>query len=213
MTNPKLPKTRLEDLNFDIIDHRPLLIVISGPSGIGKDTVVKMLHLRSYPFHFVVTVASREPRPGEVHGKDYLFVSKEEFEGMIADDAFAEYSVVYDTYKGVPKAQINAALASGKDVLLRLDVQGAMKIKAIWPQAILIFLIPTNAQEWYERLIKRNSESEADLEIRISKVCEELEISRDFDYAVVNAENDIDKTVDNILAIVTAERMRVLYKP
>ncbi len=208
-----MKKLKLDDLNFDILDHRPLLTIISGPSGIGKDTVVGMLRQRDYPFHFVVTVASRKPRVGEVHGKDYYFVSKEQFESMIAGDELVEYSVVYDTYKGVPKQQITDALASGKDVLLRLDVQGAMKLKAIWPNAILIFLIPSSTEEWHKRLVRRKSESDEELQVRIAKVKDEICASREFDYAVVNAENNIEETVNRILAIISAEHSRISVEP
>ena len=132
----------LENLNFDLLHPRPLLVVISGCSGVGKDAVLNGLKERNQPFHFVVTATSREPRAGEVHGRDYFFVSREEFEKMIAGDELLEYANVYNQYKGIPKLQVRQALESGKDVIMRLDVQGAAKIRSLCPEAVLIFLTP-----------------------------------------------------------------------
>ncbi len=199
----------LQGIDFNVLEHKPKLFVISGPSGIGKDAVVQLLKKRNHPFHFVVTVASREPRPGEVEGKDYFFVTKADFEQMIDNDEFAEFSNVYETYKGVRKEQINDALASGKDVLLRLDVQGAEKIRRIWPEAVLIFLIPSSTEEWYQRLINRRSESQEDLKVRIDQARTEIEYIPLFDYAVVNADQRINEAVDTILAIAAAEHHRL----
>jgi guanylate kinase len=111
-------------LLFDVYHPQPLLVVISGPSGVGKDAVVKAMQKRGQPFHFVVTMTSRGPRPGEVEGADYFFTTKENFEHMIAEGGFIEYAVVYQDYKGIPKEQIRRAFASDKDVILRVDVQG-----------------------------------------------------------------------------------------
>lgn len=199
----------LTGIDFNVLTHKPKVFVISGPSGIGKDTVVELLKKRNHPFHFVVTVASREPRESEVEGKDYFFVTKEKFEEMINNDEFAEYSDVYDTYKGVRKQQIQDALASGKDVLMRLDVQGAKKIRQIYPDAVLIFLIPTSTEEWYQRLVNRNSESETDLIVRIEQARTEITYIPLFDYAVVNAHKRINAAVDNIIAIAAAEHHKI----
>jgi len=133
-----------ENLSFDIIHPAPLLVVISGPSGVGKDAALKALQKRGLPLHFVVTMTSRAPRNGEVDGVDYFFVSREEFEDLIRQDEFIEHALVYEDYKGIPKTQIREALASQKDVILRVDVQGAMSLRRLCPDAILIFLIPGN---------------------------------------------------------------------
>ena len=112
--------------------HRPpLLIVISGPSGVGKDTVIQRMKERRLPFHFVVTATTRPPRAGEVHGRDYFFVTKDEFAAMIESDELLEYAYVYNDYKGIPKQQVREALASGQDVIMRVDVQGAAKIRQL----------------------------------------------------------------------------------
>lgn len=198
-------------VNFDVLNKDALLIVISGPSGVGKDSVVKELKNRSGQFHFVITANTRAPRPDEVEGVDYFFVSKERFEEMIQRDELVEWAHVYGDYKGVPKAQIEDALASGKDVLMRLDVQGAKRIKNLYPEAILIFLLPSDEEEWNRRLQARAEEqgTDLDMDIRLKKVREELTALNIFDYAVVNADNELEHTVDMILAIIAAEHHRL----
>src|SRR5574337_117852 len=129
---------------FALQQPQPLLIVISGPSGAGKDTVVQRMKERGLPFHFVVTATTRPQRPNEVHGRDYWFVSKEEFARMIEQNELIEYALVYGDYKGIPKAQVREALASGKDVVMRLDVQGAATVRKLAHDALLIFITTEN---------------------------------------------------------------------
>lgn len=195
-------------VNFDILEKHPLMLVISGPSGVGKDSVLRALKQSDVSIHHVVTVNTRKPRPDEKEGVDYFFVSREKFEEMIDNDEFIEYARVYEDYKGVPKSQIRDALNSGKDVVLRLDVQGAEKIKKLYPQAILIFLLPSNQEEWYKRLGGRRHSHEKDLDTRILTVIEELVKAREFDYLVVNEQNQLTKTVDMIKSIITSEHLR-----
>ncbi len=199
---------QLENLSFDVFHPQPLLVVISGPSGVGKDSVVKALKERNYPMHFVVTATSRLPRPGEVHGVDYFFVSKEEFERMMACDELIEHSLVYNDYKGIPKQQIREALASGKDTILRVDVQGAMKVRKLCPEAVMIFILPHDAEEWYRRLANRNTETPENLERRLKAAREEMDHLDVFDYLVINAENCLDHAVENIIEILSAEHHR-----
>jgi guanylate kinase len=195
-------------VDFDILDKYPLMIVISGPSGVGKDSVLRAMKTSELLIHHVVTVNTRAPRPDEQEGVDYFFVSREKFEDMIANNELIEYSHVYDDYKGVPKSQIQDALDSGKDVVLRLDVQGAEKIKKIYPQAISIFLLPSNQDDWYKRLGGRRLGNEKDLDKRIMTVKDELVKAREFDYLVVNEQNKLSQTVQMIEAIITAEHLR-----
>ena len=195
-------------VDFDILDKYPLMIVISGPSGVGKDSVLRAMKNSELPIHHVVTVNTRAPRPDEKEGVDYFFVSREKFEDMIAHEELIEYSHVYDDYKGVPKSQIQDALDSGNDVVLRLDVQGAEKIKNIYPQAISIFLLPSNQDDWYKRLGGRRLGNEKDLDKRIMTVKDELVKAREFDYLVVNEQNKLTQTVQMIEAIITAEHLR-----
>ncbi len=199
------------NVNFDVLKDDALLIVISGPSGVGKDSVVKELKNREGKFHFVITANTRAPRSDEEEGVDYFFVTKEYFEEMIEKDQLAEWAHVYGDYKGVPRSQIETALKSGKDVLMRLDVQGARRIKDLYPFAILIFLIPSSEEEWTDRLQHRADEQgeDLDLDIRVTKVKEELAMLNIFDYAVVNADLKLGETINSILAIITAEHHKL----
>ena len=190
-------------------EHTPLLIVISGPSGIGKDTVVQGLKDRDLPFHFVITATSRPPRDYEVPGEDYFFYSKEKFEEMIEEDEFLEYAWVYSAYKGVPKSQVREALQSGEDVVMRLDVQGAQTVHNLCSDAILIFLTAKSKEEWLQRLRDRRSESEDEIKLRVETAKEEYETLDIFDYIVVNEADKLDETLDVIESIITAEHHRV----
>ena len=181
------------------------MIIISGPSGVGKDSVLRALKHLDLPLHHVVTANTRNPRPDEVEGIDYFFVTKEKFEDMIRKDELLEYSTVYQDYKGVPKSEVRKAVKTGKDVIFRLDVQGAEKIKSIYPQSILIFLIPPNQEDWYKRLGGRRLSKEKDLDMRIKTVQDELKKVSVFDYVVVNAQNELTRAVETIVAIITAE--------
>ncbi|MDP2966038.1 MAG: guanylate kinase [Pelolinea sp.] len=197
-----------EKVDFNILEQAPLMVVISGPSGVGKDSVLRALKKSDLPIYHVVTANTRAPRPDEKEGVDYFFVSHEAFEKMISADELIEYSRVYDDYKGVPKAQIRKAIESGKDVILRLDVQGAEKIKKLYKDAVLIFLIPANEEDWYQRLGGRWLSQEKDFETRITTVKDELIKARNFDYIVVNAQNQLQKTVTIIEAIIIAEHQK-----
>lgn len=194
---------------FDLLHPQPLLIVISGPSGVGKDSVLNEMKRRSLPLHFVVTATDRAPRPEEVNGRDYIFMTTEEFEAGIRRGDFIEHAKVYNDLKGIPRWQIEDALKSGRDVVLRVDVQGAETIRGLYPEAVLIFLIPRNYDEWYQRLVNRHTESEEDLKTRIEISVKEVEKVTLFDYLVVNAENLLCQAVDDILSIVRTEHLAV----
>ncbi len=201
----------MTDIDFDLKKPKetPLLIVISGPSGIGKDTVVDGMKDRNLPFHFVITATSRSPRKNEVHGKDYFFYKKEVFEEMIKEDKFLEYAWVYSSYKGVPKSQVKEALESGEDVVMRLDVQGAETVHNLCPDAILIFLTADNKTEWLQRLKDRRSETDHELNVRIKTAKKEYENLNIFDYIVVNKQDKLDHTLNVIESIIAAEHHRV----
>lgn len=188
---------------------QPLLIVISGPSGVGKDTVLRRMKARELPFHFVVTATTRPPRPEEVEGEDYIFVSTERFAEMIEKGELLEYAFVYSDYKGIPTEQVRNALASKMDVVMRVDVQGAASIRKLSPDAILIFLVTQDEQELVSRLELRKTESPEELKLRIATARQEFKRIEEFDYVVVNSDNQLDKTVDTILAIMDAEHHRV----
>jgi len=202
----------IEDNLYDTPRY-PLLIVISGPSGVGKDTIARCL-IDRYPdsFYFVVTATTRLPRVGEVNGRDYFFVSSNEFARMIEDNELLEYAVVYNDFKGVPKQQIRDALASGRDVIMRVDVQGAATIRKLVPNAIFIFLVTESEEALVKRLHERKSETGEGLQLRIATARQEMKRISEFDYCVVNADETHDKTVDSVLAIMEAERCKVGQK-
>lgn len=198
-------ETETERFTFE--DPRPLILVISGLSGSGKDTVINRLKdISTIDFHFVVTCNTRPQREGEIDGKDYHFISRERFLEMIANKEMIEHSVVYDDLKGVPRFEIENAFKQGKDMILRLDYQGMKKIKAVYPEAISIFILPTDYETWISRLRSRNTESEESLLVRIRTAQKELEECRDFDYLVIN--DQVDQTASDILTILKAEHMR-----
>jgi len=199
----------IADPAFAIHNSEPLLIVVSGPSGAGKDTVVQRMQERGLPFHFVVTATTRPKRPGETHGKDYLFVSADEFARMIEQNELIEYAIVYGDYKGIPKTQVRQALASGKDVVMRLDVQGAETVRRLVPDALLIFISTDSEEELVKRLNTRDTETPDSLAIRIATARKELKRVGAFDYVIVNHDFQLDDTVDTIRAIITAEHHRV----
>jgi guanylate kinase len=186
----------------------PLLIVISGPSGVGKDATLTRMREMGYPFHFVVTATTRPQRPGEVHGRDYYFVSMEEFTSMVQQDELLEHALVYGEYKGIPKAQVRQALASNKDVVMRIDVQGAATVRKLVPDAVLIFLVASSEEELVNRLRTRKTESSKGLEKRIATARQEMARIVEFDYVVVNRDNHLDDTVHQVAAIITAEKCR-----
>jgi len=194
---------------FELRKPNPLLIVISGPSGVGKDSIVQRMIERGFPFHFVVTATTRGRRENEVHGKDYWFVSKEEFARMIEENELIEYAIVYGDYKGIPKTQVREALASGKDVVMRLDVQGAETVRKLAPEALLIFITCENEDELERRLRERKTESADSLALRIATARKELQRIEAFDYVIVNQDFHLDDTVEKVRAIISAEHLRV----
>jgi guanylate kinase len=202
----------MTDVDFNLYNPQPLLIVLSGPSGAGKDTVLDRMKARHLPFHFVVTATTRPMRPNEVNGKDYFFVSFDEFARMIEADELLEYAIVYNDYKGIPKQQVRDALASGMDVVMRIDVQGAATIRKIVPEALLIFLTTESEQALVNRLEARKTETHEGLKLRIATARQELKRAAEFDYAVVNSDEHLDDAVDVIQAIIHAEHHRVVQR-
>lgn len=200
------------DPDFDLHHPQPLLIVISGPSGAGKDTVVQRMQERGLPFHFVVTATTRPKRSNEIHGKDYLFVSEDEFARMIEQNELIEYAIVYGDYKGIPKAQVRKALGSGVDVVMRLDVQGAETVRKLAPEALLIFITTESEDELVRRLQERRTETSDSLAIRIATARKELKRLEAFDYVIINHDFQLDHTVDVIRGIIEAEHHRVLQR-
>ena len=194
--------------------YHPRLVVISGPSGVGKDTIARaLIAQRSDSFHFVVTATTRPPRQDEIEGRDYIFVSNNEFARMIEADEMLEWAIVYNDYKGVPKQQIRDALQSGRDVIMRVDVQGAATIRRLVPNAIFVFLIPKSEDDLVKRLIERKSETTEGLHLRTAMARQEMKRINDFDYVVINADGEQRRAVDQVLAIIDAAHCRVKQEP
>jgi guanylate kinase len=196
------------DPDFHSIAQHPLLIVISGASGSGKDSVVRRMQESGLQFHFVVTATTRPRRSNETHGKDYWFVSQAEFARMIETNELIEYAVVYGDYKGVPREQVRQALASGRDVVMRLDVQGAETVRKLVPEALLIFITTDSEEELVRRLQERQTETRDTLAIRIATARRELQRVDAFDYVIVNHDTMLEHTVEVIRAIIEAEHHR-----
>jgi guanylate kinase len=191
----------------------PLVVVISGPSGVGKDSVVKRMAALDYPFHFVVTVTNRGMRLGEVHGVDYYFVSTDEFYRMVNAGEMLEHADVYGQCKGVPRMDVERGLASGRDVVMRLDVTGANTIRAAIPQSVSIFLMPPSLDVLVNRLRQRPGDSEEQVRARLRMARYEMEQASSFDYVVVNREGELDEAVRQVTAIMAAERCRSKREP
>ena len=211
--NQPEPSAAAVESSADIIARalcpRPLVIVISGPSGVGKDETIRHMQAAGLPFHFVVTATTRPRRAGEIDGEDYHFVSMADFAELIEAGELLEHAVVYGDYKGIPKRQVREALASGQDVILRIDVQGARTIRQIVRDAVFIFLMADSMDELERRLVERKSEPDGHLKMRIATARQEMKRVTEFDYVVVNWRDQLDKTVAIIGAIIEAEKHRV----
>lgn len=183
------------------------LLVVSGPSGAGKGTICKKLIESNPNIKVSVSATTRKPRAGEVDGTNYFFLSKEQFEEMIAREEFLEYAKVYDNYYGTPQKYVIENLKMGNDVLLEIDIAGALQIKKKFPEGIFIFILPPSMEELRNRIVGRGTESEADIEKRFGCAMEEISHFIQYDYAIIN--DDLDRALADIDAIVRAEGCRV----
>ncbi|MDD5288743.1 MAG: guanylate kinase [Dehalococcoidales bacterium] len=188
---------------------KPLLIVLSGPSGVGKDAVLNYLKKSSPNFKFVTTMTTRPRRFNEKNDVDYHFVSKNEFQNLLENNELLESASVYNNWYGVPKEPIRKALKQGNDIMVKVDVQGAASIKKIVPQAVFIFLMAPSREELADRLTKRYTESQTTLAVRLQAADDEIKQVSMFDYVVINHSDRIGLAVDEIKAIITAEKCRV----
>ncbi len=190
-------------------EERPLFIVLSGPSGIGKDAILARMKESDYPLEYITTVTTRPRRVKERDNVDYHFISTESFQGMIGGNELLEWANVYGNWYGVPKGAVKQALDKGRDTIVKVDIQGAATIKKILPQAVFIFLMPASMEELALRLKQRHTESPSDLTLRIKTAEEEIKQLPLLDYIVVNKQDEIDLAVSEIKAIITAEKCRV----
>lgn len=183
-----------------------VLIVLSGPSGAGKGTICKEL-LQRGSFWVSVSATTRAPRNGEIHGMNYYFINKDDFMQRIQSDDFLEYAQVYGNYYGTPKSKVLEALDSGKDVVLEIDIQGALKVKDSYPGGVFIFILPPSMEELKQRIIKRGSETPESLMTRFMSAYQEINYISKYNYAVVN--DNVEDAVKKIEGIITAEKCRV----
>lgn len=189
---------------------KSLLFVLSGLSGAGKDAVLTRIRQSDYPIEFITTVTTRPIRPNETDGFHYRFVSVDDFREMIDRNELLEWANVYGNFYGVPGKPVRQALESGKDVIVKVDVQGAATIKNILPQAVFIFLAPSSMDELVSRLKQRRTESPSDLDLRLKTAEDELQKLPLFDYIVLNRQGEIGKAVSDVKAIIAAEKCRVI---
>ena len=186
----------------------PLLVVLSGPSGAGKDAVLDEMARRGHRFHRVVTCTTRPPRENEREGVDYFFVSDAEFDELIASDGLLEHVVVYGHRSGVPRQQVIDRLGDGLDVYVRTDVQGAATIKRIAPGALLVFIAPSSLDELEQRIRARGSDDEEHVQRRLKTAQDEMARRGEFDYVIVNEPGRLEATVDRLLEVLDVERMK-----
>lgn len=203
----------MSDTVYDCPDY-PLLLILSGPSGVGKDTVARLIiERRPDSFYFVVTATTRAPRPDERDGVDYMFVTFDEFARMIEANELLEHAVVYNDYKGIPKQQIRDALASGRDVILRVDVQGAATVRKLIPNAISVFLTTRTEMGLVRRLKQRKQDTAEGMALRTATARQEMKRVEEFDYCVVNPEGEPEKAVEQVLSIIDAAHCRINQQP
>jgi len=184
-----------------------LLIVLSGPSGAGKGTICKALMKKEKNLKLSISATTRQPRSGEIEGKNYFFKSEEEFEKMIENDSFLEWAKVYDHYYGTPKDFVLKNLEEGNDVVLEIDIQGALKIKEKFPEGVFIFILPPSMEELKNRIKKRGTETEEEIIKRFKSAYEELNYVSRYNYVVIN--DSVEEAVEKIKAIIIAEKCRV----
>jgi guanylate kinase len=183
------------------------LLVVSGPSGCGKGTICKELFKRNKELIFSVSATTRKPRNGEIDGKNYFFIDEEKFKNMVKDKEFLEYAYVHNNYYGTPKKFVLDEIKKGEAVILEIDVQGAVQVKAAYPEAVFIFLLPPSMDELKNRIIKRGTETEKDIETRLNNAFNELKYIDEYDYIVIN--DEVIEAVEKIEAIITAEKLKV----
>ncbi|OPX86774.1 MAG: Guanylate kinase [Pelotomaculum sp. PtaB.Bin104] len=186
--------------------HKGILFVVSGPSGTGKGTICKALLDGDPALRLSISTTTRSPRIGEVEGEHYFFLTKEIFSQMIREGQFLEWAEVYGNYYGTSRQFVLETLEQGSDVILEIDIQGALQVKEKFPEAVLIFVSPPSMSELKERLIVRGTDSLAEIEKRLSYTADELKLAGRYDYVVIN--DNLAKAVEKVRAIITAEKSR-----
>lgn len=190
-----------------MVKRKGLLLVVSGPSGAGKGTICKAILDQNDQIKLSVSATTRKPRNGEVHGVNYFFLEKEEFTSMIEKGEFLEYAQIYDNFYGTPKSAIMETLDNGQDVILEIEMQGARQIKEVYPEGVFIFVLPPSLEELKSRIVGRGTETQEEIEKRFSCAFEEINQIVNYDYFIVN--EDIEKSVSDVEAIICAEKNKV----
>lgn len=185
--------------------NRGLLIVVSAPSGCGKGTLLAEI-LKDKDYYYSVSATTRSPREGEVDGVNYHFTTREEFEGLINSDGMLEYAQYCGNYYGTPKKEVEKKLSEGKNVILEIEVQGAMQVKKIAPEGVFVFILPPSVSELKKRLLKRGTEEIAVIEKRVAEAVGEIKYAEKYDYVIVN--DDLAKAVEDFKTVISAEKMR-----
>jgi guanylate kinase len=189
-----------------MFNQKGLLIVLSGPSGVGKGTVCSSLRHEQEDIIYSVSATTRNPRAGEIDGTNYFFKTREQFESMITNNELLEWAEYVGNYYGTPRAFVEETLNKGKDIILEIEVQGALKVKETYPDGIFVFLMPPSFEELRSRIVHRGTENPESLLNRMNVAKEELQMMRHYDYAVVN--DEVEKAVKRIQSIIEAERLR-----
>jgi len=203
-----MTKTKTENNSQSNLTPTPLLIVLSGPSGAGKDALLTRLKENSCALEYITTLTTRSRRAQERANIDYHFVSADKFQKMLDDNEFLEWANVYGNWYGVPKQPLKEALEQGQDTIVKVDTQGAATLKKMLPEAVFVFLMPPSNEELVMRLTQRRTESPFDLALRIKTAEEEIKQLNLFDYVILNKRDDIDSATEQLQAIITAEKCR-----
>lgn len=190
--------------------ERGLLLVVSGPSGVGKGTICQSLIANNPNLHYSISATTRSPRQGEVDGVNYFFISKQNFLDMISNDAFLEWAEVFGNYYGTPKSSVEEMLVAGKDVILEIDVQGAMKVKSSCPEGVFIFILPPTPDDLRKRIIGRGTESEESIACRVAQSQQEMAMAEHYHFSIIN--DDLEAAVAEFADIIKQEKTKRLTK-
>ena len=188
------------------MNHKGVLIVVSGFSGAGKGTLMKALLEKYDNYALSISATTRKPREGEVHGREYFFMSVDEFEALIANDQLIEHAKYVSNYYGTPRSYVEEKMAEGKDVILEIEIQGALKVKEKFPETLLIFVVPPSAEELKKRLIGRGTETMEVIEQRMNRATEEAEAMDAYDYILVN--DDLNQAVESLHNLIQSQHMQ-----
>ena len=188
------------------MNKKGILIVVSGFSGAGKGTLMKLLQKYEEKYALSNSATTRQPREGELHGREYFFISKDEFEKMIAKDELIEYARYVENYYGTPRSYVEQKLDEGKDVILEIEIQGALKVKEKFPDTLLLFVAPPSAQELKHRLVGRGTETMEVINSRMSRAAEEAEGMENYDYLIIN--DTLEECVEQMHSVIQAEHLR-----